>query len=195
MMTATSRINAFMSAASAEFRRNDSAIARRIACALAIEQVGAPLLPAARAPVCAALGDLLANRHEDLLQRLAACAEDLHWRRAGFGKLPQDMDRKLAVVELLGPDGMFHVPDLRIGLLLQGEGLHYPSHRHAAEELYLVLDGTACWAVDNAVPAPRHPGAFILHGSHQPHEMVTGTEPMLALWGWSGDIAGSSYSV
>jgi hypothetical protein len=194
-MTATSRINAFMRAASAQLRSNDSVIAQRMSCALALEQLDAPRLPPAKTPVCALLADLLIDRQEDLLQRLALCAEDLHWRRAGFGKLPYDIDRKLAVTELLGPDGMFFRPDLRIGLLLQADGLHYPNHRHAAEELYFVLVGTACWAVDDAEPAPSAPGAFILHRSLQPHNMVTGSEPMLALWGWSGDIEGSSYAI
>jgi hypothetical protein len=96
-MTATSRINAFMRAASAQLRSNDSVIAQRMSCALALEQLDAPRLPPAKTPVCALLADLLIDRQEDLLQRLALCAEDLHWRRAGFGKLPYDIDRKLAV--------------------------------------------------------------------------------------------------
>ena len=194
-MTATSRLNAFMLAASKRLGRDETATAQRISRALAIENLTPPALPAAQMPACAVLPDILGEPHDELTRLLAACAADLHWRKAGFGKLPQDTRDQLAVVELIGPDGMFRNRDVRIGLLIQRDGFHYPWHRHAAEEVYLVLTGTALWAVDHADPSPRAPGSIIVHESDQPHTMLTQNDPICALWGWVGDIGGSSYSL
>lgn len=194
-VTATSRLNAFMVAASKRLEHDESAIAQSVSRALAIENVTPPILPPAKMPACAVLPKMLGDPLDELDRRLAACAADLHWRSAGFGKLPDDARHQLAVAELIGPDGMFHNQDIRIGLLIQREEFHYPWHRHAAQEVYLVLKGTALWAVDDMRPSPRAPGSIILHASHQPHTMMTLKDPICALWGWVGDIAGSSYSV
>lgn len=194
-MTATYRLNAFMRAASKQFERDESAIAQSVSRLLAKENAAPPELPPAQMPACAALPEMLGDPEEELNQLLAACAEDLHWRQAGFGKLPDDALQQLAVAELIGPDGMFRNQKMRIGLLIQRQGFHYPWHRHAAQEVYLVLKGTALWAVDNADPSPRAPGSIILHASQQPHTIVTVQDPICALWGWVGDIAGWSYSL
>lgn len=194
-VTATSRLNAFMFAAGKRLERDESAIAQVVSRALAIENVTPPALAPANMPACAVLPEMLGDPKDELTRLLAACAGDLHWRKAGFGKLSDNAQRQLAVAELLGPDGMFDKQDIRIGLLIQRDGFHYPRHRHAAQEVYLVLKGTALWAVDDDAPSPRAPGSIILHESHQPHTMLTQKDPICALWGWVGDIAGSSYSL
>jgi dimethylpropiothetin dethiomethylase len=143
-------------------------------------------------------GDAVAGRcvnDAEMMQLLTVCAPDLHWRPAGFGKLPQQIRQKIAVVELLGPSGMYFHADVRCGLLIQCADVQYPRHWHAAEELYLVIKGTAHWTLDENTPVPRAPGAFVHHPSLQPHGMTTRAEPMLALWGWTGDIDGASYAL
>lgn len=194
-VTATSRLNDFMFAASEILRHNESTIAQRVSRALAIEQVTPPALPPAQMPACAVLPKMLCDPQDELTRLLATCAADLHWRTAGFGQLPENARNQLAVAELIGPDGMFNTPDIRVGLLIQKDGFHYPWHRHAAEEVYLVLKGTALWAVDHEDPSQKAPRSIILHASQQPHTIVTLKDPICALWGWVGDIGGSSYSV
>lgn len=193
--TATSRLNAFMGAASRRLVRDESAIAQRVGRLLAVENVSPPALPPAQMPACTVLPAMLGHPTDDLTRCLAACVGDLHWRHAGFGKLPDDARRQLAVAELIGPDGLFRNQDMRVGLLIQRDGFQYPRHRHAAQEVYLVIKGTALWAVDDADPSPRAPGSVIVHASGQPHQMRTLEEPICALWGWEGDIAGASYSL
>ena len=194
-MPATSRLNAFMHSAGEHFKKSDTEIARTISDVLATVHLVPPALAPASTSASASLSEMLSDTDDELLMLLAACAQDLHWRHAGFGRLPRDADEKLAVVELIGPDAMFPLPDIRIGLLLQREGFEYPRHWHAAEELYLILKGTALWAVDDLDPLVREPGRFVHHKSRQPHRMVTGPEPMIALWGWAGDVAGTSYAI
>jgi quercetin dioxygenase-like cupin family protein len=63
----------------------------------------------------------------------------------------------------------------------------YPLHAHPAIELYLVIAGHAQWttpASERIVP----PGEFVLHHANQPHAMRTFAEPLLALYGWRGEI-------
>lgn len=194
-MTATNRLNAFMRAASIEMRDDDSEIAQEVSAALDAEKKGPPLLQPAMTPASAVLKSMLSSADGELVGKLVACASDLHWRMAGFGKLSEDFDQKLAVAELIGPDGLFANPDVRIGLLIQREGFHYPAHSHAAEELYFILKGSAMWAVNNAEPTLHGPGSFIRHKSCQPHSIQTLKEPLCALWGWVGDIGGGSYSL
>jgi dimethylpropiothetin dethiomethylase len=192
---ATSRLNAFLHAASERFKRSDTGIGGTISKALGTTHTGPPALPPATTLACDGLIELLSGSKDELLVLLANCAQDLHWRQAGFGRLPGEAQQKLAVAELIGPNALFPMPDVRVGLLIQNEGFHYPRHWHAAEELYLILRGTALWAVADTEPMPREPGSFVHHQSMQPHWMVTNQEPMIALWGWTGDIDGSSYSI
>ncbi|WP_294610377.1 dimethylsulfonioproprionate lyase family protein [uncultured Roseovarius sp.] len=194
-MSAPHRLNAFLHAAGDRFAAHDSDIARQISGALKITQSAPPALPGATLPACSVLPDLLSASQDDLAALLIACAGDLHWRCAGFGKLAPGTEQKLAVTEIIGPNAMFPHSRLRFGLLIQREGFHYPRHRHAAEELYLILGGTAHWAAGDQPHAPRAPGGFVHHTSLQPHSMITRTEPMLAMWGWAGDIEGASYSL
>ncbi len=101
----------------------------------------------------------------------------------------------MAVVEIIGPDGMIFDKRCRFGLLLQDSGTYYPKHQHAAEELYFILSGTAKWTVDNGDPELKGADTFIHHKPNQPHAILTQTKPLLTMWGWAGDITSSSYTM
>jgi mannose-6-phosphate isomerase-like protein (cupin superfamily) len=109
-----------------------------------------------------------------------------HYHYADRDDAP-DRAARIAFAELIGPRGPLAAPDCRIGFTLMAAGTFYPLHAHPAEELYLVLSGAALWM---APPAQRvaPPGGLILHPSNQPHAMRTDQQPLLALYGWSGDI-------
>ena len=188
-------MNAFLRACSKHFQRHDSSIAEHISRTLANVPLELRRFSAAPAFDNKAIPQLLHQSDNELLKILNECSRILPWRQAGFGKLPAQISQRVAVVELVGPNGMYQLHDLRFGLLIQCEGVNYPKHWHAAEELYLVLQGTADWAVDDALPTPRTPGEFVHHRAMQPHTMITQDVPMIALWAWSGEIGGASYSM
>jgi hypothetical protein len=125
------------------------------------------------------------GRLRDLLIRNAACFDWL----TGEGNLAG----RIASAEIAGPDGLARIDALRIGVFLQAPETHYPSHSHAAEELYLVLTGNALWQKDAGQFVAIPPGATVLHLSYQRHAMKTEQEPLLALWLWTGDLSFSSY--
>lgn len=99
----------------------------------------------------------------------------------------EDLSDRIAFAELIGPDGPMIAPDCRVGFTLMAEDTIYPLHAHPAVELYFVLSGNAEWQTATTcriVP----PGNLVLHRSSEAHAMRTYAEPLLALWGWSGDL-------
>ncbi len=102
-------------------------------------------------------------------------------------------------MEVAGREGVVDAPDLRVGLYIQAPGVDYPSHAHDAEELYLVLAGTARWqrgwggSDEPFTAAP--PGETRHHRAAEPHAMITGDQPLLALWVWRGAIDGRYWFV
>ena len=99
----------------------------------------------------------------------------------------ESLASRIAFAELIGPDGPMSTADARVGLTLIAPRTFYPLHAHPAVELYWVMSGHAEWLTAGSTQVAA-PGRFVLHHSNQPHAMRTRDEPLLALWGWSGDI-------
>ena len=152
-------------------------------------------LPAATVPACAFVPDAIAGLDQALRETLTLAADDLAWRVPGFGHLPPHLSDQMAVSVLVGPDGMVKDEHASLGLILLAPGVHYPSHKHAAEELYLVLSGALEWSLDGASLGSMQIGSFIHHMSWQSHSMINDATPALCFWGWTGDIRGISYSM
>jgi hypothetical protein len=92
--------------------------------------------------------------------------------------------------ELIGLRGPVASERLAAGFLLLGPLTEYARHRHAAEEIYLPLAGTALWQRGDAAWRRRAPGRPIHHPSWMPHAMRTEAQPLLALYLWRrGDLA------
>ena len=185
----------FLAAAGKKFQTHPSDIAQAIYQALVSDLIPrlSPVVEAA--PVDVSLSNFLKDGRSDLISLLLQCSDLLTWREAGFGKLPEEFSKRIFASEIIGPKGIIDNPSIRVGLLLQLDYVAYPKHWHSAEELYLVLLGEAHWSVDDGSPEVRSPESFVHHKSNQPHSMTTIEEPLLAMWGWTGDIDGQSYSV
>lgn len=188
------RFETLIRLAAASFDTHDSDIARIVVAELAGLSSFGELQEPATVPVCDALISFDREPVDSLVQQILHCTNALAWRMPGFGRLSEDISARMGVVEFAGPDGMVAHQSIRFGLLLQGAGVAYPPHRHAAEELYLVLAGTADWSVEQCEPVSHGPGAFIWHKPWQTHAMQTSSTPMLALWGWTGELSSASYS-
>ena len=120
---------------------------------------------------------------------LAALPGPLPWRYS-YPPRPADavdLAERIAFAELIGPRAPLDAPGCRAGFTLIAPATFYPLHAHPAIELYLVISGHAQWTTPDAeriVP----PGEFVLHHTNQPHAMRTFAEPLLALYGWHGEI-------
>tara|TARA_B110000879_G_C10881460_1_gene396964 strand:+ start:24 stop:608 length:585 start_codon:yes stop_codon:yes gene_type:complete len=194
-MQIESKLIHFFATIGERLKKNKSIIAKEICDAmLAVESMPRSIKQSV-SPSNVKFFNTLFEDKSDLVQRFADFADQLHWRQAGFGKLPENISQEISVTEFIGPNGIFENPNVRIGLLLQSPEIHYPRHWHTAEELYYIISGTAKWATDDEKENPHAPGSFVHHMSTQKHKVTTCSKPLLALWGWTGDIDGASYSI
>lgn len=124
---------------------------------------------------------------------IAEAAPLLRWRQNPnytTANMGADFMAGYGYVEFAGPkDALFHAPDIRVGLLLLGPGLHYPLHAHPAEEIYHPLSNGGLWRRGQedwrSVPA----GHAIHHPPMMPHETKAPDRTLLALYCWRGDTA------
>jgi dimethylpropiothetin dethiomethylase len=147
--------------------------------------------PPALKDLAAGLAAMPEGRLSDLVR---AAAADVTWT-GGVFKMPDGFAGRYAFVEIVGPDGMVACPKLRFGLYLQSPDTYYPPHDHAAEELYLVIGGSARWQKEDGAFFDAPPGALIHHQPHQRHAMETAADPLLALWIWTGDLRVGTYRI
>lgn len=168
------------------------------------DHAGAPptaadLLPAesldsSRLPVLRWLPDIAGDACRfgvSLVADLCRNAQSLLWRQTyTASETGEDFLRNYGWTEILGPQAPVINRRVACGFLLLGPSTLYPPHRHAAEEVYVPLSGTAHWLQGDAIWRERLPGSVIHHGSEEPHAMRTGARPLLALYLWrSNDLS------
>ncbi len=194
-MTNENGLAPFLRAASQRYKEHDSAIAGRLCEALKGVLDAQVVEEPAHVPVCARLPAILGSGDDALLKPLAGVVSQLHWRVPGQGKIPHEVANMMAAVEIVGPSGMIVTDACRFGLFIQSPEFFYPEHCHEAEELYLILSGTALWHTDEIPERPVPPGTFVRHAEWEPHVMTTQSEPLLAMWGWTGNLDFSTYTM
>jgi hypothetical protein len=121
----------------------------------------------------------------------------IHWGGSDMreDRIPEAMANQMPMCELVGPDGMFPNTNIRVGLWMQQANLKYGPRRHAAEETFLILAGSALWSMADEPPSKHGPGAARHHPSNILHTSITTTEPVFAAWRWSGDIGFDQYQL
>ena len=194
-MTETNALAELLSAAAERYRAHDSDIARTLAAMLPTLTDRPIVKPATAAPLEGVLKAVFAAGGDPLLKPIAQVEPQLAWWTNGGGKKPVDIAANLSAVEIVGPTGMIETDACRWGLFLQDVNHFYPEHAHAAEELYLVIGGTAEWVRDGKGPAPRPPGSFIHHPSWMQHSMRTRDQRLMAMWAWTGNLDYARYRI
>lgn len=179
-------------------RTRGGSLAKRVA--EMIERRPAARRPPARRrqPACTqlpALFGLGVPETEPLLGAFAEFHMRLAWFRHPDARRYPRFYLGNAVAELVGPGDWVPTESMKAGFFILSPHVDYASHHHAADELYLVLAGTARWAKGKRSPGPSDfqevpPGRFIRHKPWQPHSISTGSQPLLAAWAWLGDIDG-----
>lgn len=175
-------------------RAGDATAGRMLDVVCAGLRRATPFLPAPAPHAIAATALLIsALRGTSLASFVAQAAPLFRWRQnpnyttanmgaafmAGYG-----------YVEFAGPkEALFHAPDIRVGLLLLGPGLHYPLHAHPAEEVYHPLTAGGLWRRGDEDWRAVAAGDAIHHAPSVPHETKATDRTLLALYCWRGDTA------
>lgn len=118
----------------------------------------------------------------------------LPWTDGDFS-MPAAIKSRNAYAELIGPEGPVVSAKCRFGFYLQAPDCLYPPHSHAAEELYLLISGSAEWQLDDGESFLLAGSGLVHHRPWQKHAMRTGSAPLLALWVWLGDIRYGTYTI
>jgi mannose-6-phosphate isomerase-like protein (cupin superfamily) len=104
-----------------------------------------------------------------------------------------DFINNYAYLEILGTRGHFRSDTVACGLLMIGPNTAYPAHRHTAEEIYVIVSGTAAWMKAGSDYEKLSPGTVVHHPSQIVHAMRTDTEPLVVIYIWrGGDLAQKS---
>ena len=123
----------------------------------------------------------------------ARLSEHAQWHKASRG-VPEIFEGGYSFSVIIGDSGLFPSTNIRMGLFLQNQNVDYPSHAHEAEEFYLILSGHGSWQIGNSW-SDAIPGSIFNHQPGESHRMITESEPLLAIWIWTGLIEGRYWFV
>ncbi len=114
---------------------------------------------------------------------------------ARSGRISDTLADQMPMCELVGPEGLFKIGHVRVGLCMQQAGVVYGPRRHLAEETFVQIAGRALWSTENNTPTTHDTGAFIHHPSNVLHTSQTTDAPVFTAWRWSGDIGFDTYQL
>ncbi len=147
-MIADSELREVLDTAASAFRGSRTPLASELAAALERPFEGRSASCANDIPVCRFLEEALepgGGALDGLLTALGRIRAGLTWCEMPAAKVPEHFRHRHGWVEIAGPEGTVVCDGFRFGLYLQAPETFYPAHCHEAEELYLVLSGTAEW--------------------------------------------------
>ena len=98
-----------------------------------------------------------------------------------------------AHVEVLGPDGLVHSDVVRLGLYGMLPHSEYGIRTHPAEEIYIMLAGSAYWKRDSAPYSVLTTAGRSHHPSWMPHASKTTEKAFMSVYAWYGDLSKDGY--
>ena len=125
-----------------------------------------------------------------VLEEFLRLAPVLPWRHTvGYlDVLSGDYLDNSGYVQLLGPNSIVEHPAVRVGIGLWGPHLHYPAHKHEAEELYHVMAGEPSFSGRDGNGRATRPGDAVHHAPWQVHSQDFGATPTVLLYCWTGAV-------
>ena len=101
----------------------------------------------------------------------------------------EDMLSGYGFAEVIGKLGPFVSTKVRSGIGVWGRGIDYPPHQHAAEEVYIVLAGSAEFMLDGGPYERRRAGDVVHVSSMRRHGFRTTEDPLTVFYIWqAGDL-------
>ena len=134
------------------------------------------------------LGDdkrLISKNYPELQKAIIDASEFVHWRETYKGTDIGDyfMDR-FGCYSIIGENAPFSSDALRVFMVYMPPRLYYPWHHHPAEEVYMVISGSATFKKKDCADEVLSEGQVAFHESNQPHAMETKDDPALCLVAW-----------
>ena len=154
------------------------------------QDVGEAYLPAA---------DLLTSslahtstRTHDLLSLFEQYKQRLFWEqtyRRTDGVVSDALLAAYGFAEIIGNRGPFISDRIRCGIGVWGPGIVYPRHQHSAEEVYMLLAGSAEYNVGDTTEKHYGAGDVVFVKSRTSHGFRTTDEALVVCYLWqAGDL-------
>jgi len=135
-----------------------------------------------------ALLPLAGPKTAELTFAILAAAPHLTWRQSySEDQVGAHYLANYGWFNLVASDGPYATPAIRISVGYWEQGLSYPQHHHAPEEIYVVLAGSARFESAGHAPIEAAPGQLIHHAPNQMHGFTMHAAPLLAMAFWKGD--------
>ncbi|MCP4765635.1 MAG: cupin domain-containing protein [Gammaproteobacteria bacterium] len=132
----------------------------------------------------------------EFLQAFVRHRDHLRWEqsyRKGDGLVPDAMLDAYGFAEIIGARGPFVSERIRAGIAIWGPGIVYPRHQHQAEEVYILLSGSARFKLDDKAETSQHRGDIVFVASNTPHAFCCGDEGLVVCYLWqAGDLRQAS---
>lgn len=123
----------------------------------------------------------------ELTFAVLAAAPHLAWSHSySADEVGADYLARSGWFNLVSPEGPYATPALRVSIGYWDQGLTYPRHRHAPEEIYCVLAGSARFDSENQASVEAGPGTLVRHEPNQWHAIEMHAAPLLAIAFWKG---------
>ncbi len=133
---------------------------------------------------------LTAPDTHDLVAAFAAERATRKWEQSytkSDNVVGDDMLLGYGFAEVIGKHGPFVSDRVRAGIGVWGPHIDYPPHRHAAEEVYVVVAGSA--EFDLGEPVVRHAGEAVYVPPMLTHGFRTKGQPLAVFYIWqAGDL-------
>ncbi len=163
-------------------------LAQKLFVALSEPVDGDPDHAPQQQPVCAQLHEAYHQARTGpgslpaLTDAFAALQPFLNWApKPGTEDEPNGFFQNHANASIVGQGGLEVRDDVRIGVSLVAPHQHYPRHRHAPEEYYIVLSPGA-WMHEDQPFQQLRTGDLFHNTPFVWHAMQAGDVPLLAVW-------------
>lgn len=125
------------------------------------------------------------EKFASLQNSIIAAGEIAHWRETYKDTdIGDDFMNRFGCYCIIGHNGPFISDHIRLFMVYMPAHLHYPWHHHPAEEIYMVVSGSAVFMMKDAEDKTLREGDTSFHSSNRPHAMETLDEPVLCLVVW-----------
>ena len=137
---------------------------------------------------------LQSEQFAELANLIQKTAPDMCWRDIytppphAKNKQAYEFSNRLGCYSLIGQDAPYSSDALRLFVIYMPANLHYPWHTHPAEEIYLVISGSAIFKRQHHPDEHLEEGQTMFHQSQLPHAIITKDEPMLSLVAWRNHL-------
>lgn len=129
---------------------------------------------------------------ERMVQLFVQHRDDVCWEQSYTredGVVGEEMLRAYGFTEIVGKHGPFLSERVRSGIGVWGPRITYPIHRHQAEEVYIVLAGSAVFTIGDCPDRVCGQDEVVHVKSMQPHGFRTQEDPLVIYYIWrNGDL-------